>query len=60
MGVFGQIMSAIFGSHAEAATLTPEAGGDFTSSSAAAAGGSHVDVTVIIDKAVARKKEKLT
>jgi hypothetical protein len=58
MGIFGQIMGAIFGSHAEAATLAPapEAGGDVTSSSAAAAAGSHVDVTVILDKAVARKK----
>ena len=52
-------MGAVFGSHAEARTPASEVSGDVTSSSEAAAAGSHVDVTVILDKAVARKKEKL-
>jgi hypothetical protein len=62
MSIFGKIMSAIFGTHAEAATPTPapEGGGGATSSSDAAAAGSNVDVAAILDKAVARKKEKLT
>ena len=62
MSIFGKIMSAIFGTHAEAATptATPEAGGGATSSSDAAAAGSDIDVAAILDKAVARKKEKLT
>ena len=61
MSIFGKIMGAIFGTHAEAATPapTPEAGGGATSSSDAAAAGSNVDVAAILDKAVARKKEKL-
>ena len=57
--ISGKIMGAVFGSHAEARTPASEASGDVTSSSEAAAAGSHVDVTVILDKAVARKKEKL-
>ena len=41
MSIFGKIMGAIFGTHAEAATPTPatEAVGGATSSSEAAAGG---------------------
>jgi hypothetical protein len=61
MSILGRIMNAIFGNHAEAATpaSTPEADGGATSSSSAAA-VSNVDVAAILDKAVARKKEKLT
>jgi hypothetical protein len=61
MSIFGKIMGAIFGTHAEAATPVPatEAGGGATSSSEAVAAGSDVDVAAILDKAVARKKEKL-
>ena len=65
MGIFGKIMGAIFGTHAEAATPapTPTAGG--SAPSAGSAGGStaapaqSVDVAAILDKAVAAKKEKL-
>ena len=63
MSIFGKIMSAIFGGHAEAApasapggaagTAAPSAGGG-----AAAAGGT-VDVGAILDQAVAAKGEKL-
>ena len=62
MSIFGKIMGAIFGSHAEAATPAsrPEAGGgNAISTSNAAAAGSNVDVAAILDKAVAKKKEKL-
>ena len=41
-------------------TPAPEGGGGATSSSDAAAAGSVIDVAAILDKAVARKKEKLT
>jgi len=64
MSIFGKIMSAIFGTKADAATpgTTTSAGGD--SSGGAAAGGSaapaaSVDVAPILDRAVAAKKEKL-
>jgi hypothetical protein len=66
MSIFGKIMSAIFGTKADAA---PASGGAAsTSGSAARAGGSSsasaapaqtVDVAPILDKAVAAKKEKL-
>jgi hypothetical protein len=69
MSVFGKIMSAIFGTKADAA---PAGGGAATtpsSGSAAPSGGSAspapaapartVDVAPILDKAVAAKKEKL-
>jgi hypothetical protein len=67
MGIFGTIMGAIFGKHAEAATPAPApaAGGAAPSAGAAPAGGSatapaqSVDVAAILDKAVAAKKEKL-
>ena len=60
MSILGKIMGAIFGNHVEAATpaSTPEAGGGATVSSSAAA-VSNLDVAAILDKAVARKKEKL-
>jgi hypothetical protein len=58
MSIFGKIMSAIFGTKAEAAPAGGAAGG------AAPAGGSApgaatVDVAPILDKAVAAKGEKL-
>ncbi|WP_412772814.1 DUF3597 domain-containing protein [Nitrobacter sp.] len=58
MSIFGKIMGAIFGSHAEAATPAPEASGGAAASSGGAAAAS-VDVAAILDKAVAAKKEKL-
>jgi hypothetical protein len=57
MSIFGKIMGAIFGTHAEAATPAPDASGGATSSSSTAA--ASVDVAAILDKAVAAKKEKL-
>ena len=68
MSIFGKIMSAIFGTKADAA---PASGGASTSGSAPASGGTaagaasaaapaqSVDVAPILDKAVAAKKEKL-
>ena len=65
MSIFGKIMSAIFGTKADAASASGGAAASPTSGSAAApAGGSSapaqtVDVAPILDKAVAAKKEKL-
>jgi hypothetical protein len=63
MSIFGKIMSAIFGTKADAA---PASGGAATStgsasgsSSASAAPAQTVDVAPILDKAVAAKGEKL-
>ena len=60
MSIFGKIMSAIFGTKADAAP----AGGGTSSGGAPASGGSatpaqSVDVAPILDKAVAAKGEKL-
>jgi hypothetical protein len=58
MSIFGKIMGAIFGTHAEAAGPGTTAGGG----SAASPGTSStptVDVAPILDKAVAAQKEKL-
>ena len=65
MSIFGKIMSAIFGSKAEAAPASggaaagaaPAAGG--SSSASAAAPAQSVDVAPILDKAVKAKGEKL-
>ena len=70
MSIFGKIMSAIFGSKADAAApgTTPAAGGSPPASGPGAGGGSPaataapaqtVDVAAILDKAVAAKGEKL-
>ena len=65
MSIFGKIMSAIFGTKADAAPASGGATAGSTSGSAAPAGGSSaapaqtVDVAPILDKAVAAKKEKL-
>lgn len=60
MSIFGKIMSAIFGSSAEAAptgsATSPAAGGP---ASAGAAPAQQVDITPILEKAAAAKKEKL-
>jgi len=60
MSIFGKIMSAIFGSKADA---TPAGGGapsaGSSAGSAPAAPAQSVDVAPILDKAVAAKKEKL-
>jgi uncharacterized protein DUF3597 len=58
MSIFGKIMSAIFGTRADAAA--PAAGGSSSGAGApAAAPAQSVDVAPILDKAVAAKKEKL-
>ena len=66
MSIFGKIMGAIFGTHADAATPgTSTAGGGTTSTSGAGGGSASstaaqgVDVAPILDKAVAGKGEKL-
>ena len=60
MSIFGKIMSAIFGTKADAA---PAGGGAATggesSGGAAAPGGATVDVAPILDQAVKAKGEKL-
>jgi Domain of unknown function (DUF3597) len=61
MSIFGNIMSAIFGTKAAA---TPPgagapAGGTSTGSAPSAAPGQAVDVAAIVDKAAAAKGEKL-
>jgi len=58
MSIFGKIMSAIFGSHAEAAPAggAASAGGSTATATAPAA---SVDVAPILDKAVKAKGEKL-
>jgi hypothetical protein len=58
MSIFGKIMGAIFGTHAEAATPAPEASGGAATPSGGATTGA-IDVAAILDKAVAAKKEKL-
>jgi hypothetical protein len=58
MSIFGKIMGAIFGTHAEAATPAREASGGAATPSGGATAGA-VDVAAILDKAVAAKKEKL-
>jgi hypothetical protein len=60
MSIFGKIMGAIFGTHAEAATPAPApAGGGAPASGSGVAPADSVDVAAILDKAVAAKKEKL-
>jgi hypothetical protein len=67
MSIFGKIMSAIFGTKADAATASAGAaagkgsapGSATASSSSSAASAQSVDVAPILDKAVAAKKEKL-
>jgi hypothetical protein len=59
MGIFGKIMSAVFGTKADA---TPAGGGAAAgtgSSAGSAAPAATVDVAPILDKAVAAKGEKL-
>jgi len=62
MSIFGKIMSAIFGTKAEAAPAGGGAAGGAAPAGGAAAGGAAaptVDVAPILDKAVAAKGEKL-
>jgi hypothetical protein len=67
MSIFGKIMSAIFGTKADAAPAgggatagtTTSAGPAGGSSSGSATPGQTVEVAPILDKAVAAKKEKL-
>ena len=61
MSIFGNIMSAIFGSHAAGATPAggASAGGGGAAAGSSAAPAQSVDVAPILDKAVAAKHEKL-
>jgi hypothetical protein len=61
MSIFGKIMSAIFGTKADAAPAAggATAGGSSGGSSSAAPAAATVDVAPILDKAVAAKGEKL-
>jgi len=66
MSIFGKIMSAIFGTKADAAPApggaaasTASAGSASASAGSSAAAGPTVDVAPILDKAVAAKGEKL-
>jgi hypothetical protein len=61
MSIFGKIMSAIFGSKADAASAGggAAAGGGASGGTAAAPAAATVDVAPILDKAVAAKGEKL-
>ena len=65
MSIFGKIMGAIFGTHADAATPgtspgTSPAGGAMTSGAgSSAAPTKSVEVAPVLDKAVAAKGEKL-
>jgi zona occludens toxin (predicted ATPase) len=66
MSIFGKIMSAIFGTKADAAPAAggaaaggAAAGGSSGGSSSAAPAAATVDVAPILDKAVAAKGEKL-
>ena len=62
MSIFGKIMSAIFGTKADAATPTAgttTAAGGSAPSAGSAAPAATVDVAPILDDAVAAKKEKL-
>jgi hypothetical protein len=70
MSIFGKIMSAIFGTKADAATsgttttaaggaTTTTAGGSAPSAGSSATSTASVDVAPILDNAVAAKKEKL-
>src|SRR2546421_7293201 len=63
MSIFGKIMSAIFGTKADAAPVGGGAaagtGSSAGSGTAPAAPAQTVDVAPILDKAVAAKKEKL-
>ena len=61
MSIFGKIMSAIFGTKADAAPAAggAAAGAGSSGGSAAAPAAATVDVAPILDKAVAAKGEKL-
>jgi hypothetical protein len=54
MSIFGNIMSAIFGRSAVAASTTVA-----TSTTAEAAAGAGVDVAAVLDQLAAQKKQKL-
>jgi hypothetical protein len=62
MSIFGKIMGAIFGTKADAATpgtTAPAGSADAAPASPGGAAAPTVDVTPILDKAVAAKGEKL-
>ena len=59
MSIFGKIMGAIFGTHADAATPGTSPGTSTGGGSASSSATQSVDVAPILDKAVAAKGEKL-
>ena len=59
MSIFGKIMSAIFGTKADAAPAGGGAAAGGAAGGSAAPAAATVDVAPILDKAVAAKKEKL-
>lgn len=61
MSIFGKIMGAIFGTKAEAAGAgtTTVPGSSVATSAGTSASAQTIDVTPILDKAVAAQKEKL-
>jgi hypothetical protein len=60
MSIFGKIMGAIFGTKTEAAgSGTTSASGSTASAGTSSAPAQTIDVTPILDKAVAAQKEKL-
>jgi hypothetical protein len=59
MSIFGKIMSAIFGTKAEAAPAGGGAAGGGAAAGGSAAPAATIDVAPILDKAVAAKGEKL-
>ncbi|MBN8935878.1 MAG: DUF3597 domain-containing protein [Rhizobiales bacterium] len=59
MSIFGNIMSAIFGSHAAAAPSATAASGSTPGAAPAGAPMSNVDVEAVLSKLAAESKEKL-
>jgi hypothetical protein len=59
MSIFGNIMSAIFGSHAAAAPSATAASGSTAAAAPAGAPMSNVDVEAVLSKLAAESKEKL-
>jgi hypothetical protein len=59
MSIFGKIMSAIFGGHAEAAPASAPGGAPTPSAAGGGAAAGTVDVGAILDQAVAAQHEKL-
>jgi hypothetical protein len=59
MGIFGNIMSAIFGGHASAQSAPGRTPGSSTPASGGAAPAGSVDVNAVLTERAAKKNEKL-